>query len=292
MKKDGLPAKPKSNQQVLEVMKNIQKQNDSNSKFKDENELKSEGEQVARLCNGMYYKSNQMHFDTFPGVAQCESEIVQMMINLYKGGDEECGLMDISDFDNIRNALWCHRFWAKDIKGITKPNVVTTSTFNHVVGQHCRFLDIELRIVKVDKNVKVTAKQFYNLIDKNTILLLCSSPDMHFGQFDPVKDIAKLAEEHGIGCHVDCTSASFIATFAEELKIEGVDAHFKTPGITTIGISTCRYGLGPFGASVILYKTRKLRRYQYFQTCSWNGGIYGTPTLSGSRYGSAIAGTW
>ena len=109
---------------------------------------------------------------------------------------------------------------------------------------------------------------------------------------DPVAKIAELAKYYGIGCHVDCSSASFITNFSDELDIGKFEAHFKTPGITSIGVSTSRYGLGPFGSSGLLYRTRQLRRYQYYTKCEWNGGTYCTPTLSGSRYGSAIVGTW
>jgi len=70
------------------------------------------------------------------------------------------------------------------------------------------------------------------------------------------------------------------------------EANFQSPGVTTIGVSTSKYGLGPYGTAVLLYGNRKLRRYQYYSTTKWNGGIYFTPNLTGSRYGSAVAGSW
>ena len=41
-----------------------------------------------------------------------------------------------------------------------------------------------------------------------------------------------------------------------------------------------------------MYKTRKLRKYQYYSCSHWNGGLYVTPNMTGSRYASAMAFTW
>lgn len=46
------------------------------------------------------------------------------------------------------------------------------------------------------------------------------------------------------------------------------------------------------GVSALLYKTKELRRFQYFCSSSWNGGIYATPNSLGSRSGIPIAGAW
>jgi sphinganine-1-phosphate aldolase len=70
------------------------------------------------------------------------------------------------------------------------------------------------------------------------------------------------------------------------------DAHFGTPGITTIGVSVSKYGLGFTGTAVLLYRTRKLRKCQYYCFSTWNGGMYATPNLAGSRYSTAISASW
>lgn len=95
-----------------------------------------------------------------------------------------------------------------------------------------------------------------------------------------------------MGCHVDCNNSSFLLNFESDLYVDESGASFQTDGVSSIGVSTSKYGLGPAGTAVLLYKTRKLRRYQYYCDSKWNGGIYFSPNLTGSRYGSAIAGTW
>jgi glutamate/tyrosine decarboxylase-like PLP-dependent enzyme len=55
---------------------------------------------------------------------------------------------------------------------------------------------------------------------------------------------------------------------------------------------THKYGFGPKGSSVVLYRSKALRRYQFFHVPDWPGGIYASPTASGSRSGALIAATW
>lgn len=53
-----------------------------------------------------------------------------------------------------------------------------------------------------------------------------------------------------------------------------------------------QYGYAPKGSSIILYRNKKYRHYQYTITTDWPGGIYGSPTINGSRAGGIIASCW
>ena len=53
-----------------------------------------------------------------------------------------------------------------------------------------------------------------------------------------------------------------------------------------------QYGFAPKGTSVILYRNAELRSYQFFAVADWPGGIYGSPTVAGSRSGYLIACCW
>lgn len=56
--------------------------------------------------------------------------------------------------------------------------------------------------------------------------------------------------------------------------------------------SPVQYGYAPKGSSVILYSEEKYRQYQFFVAPDWQGGIYASPTISGSRPGGIIAACW
>jgi hypothetical protein len=53
-----------------------------------------------------------------------------------------------------------------------------------------------------------------------------------------------------------------------------------------------KYGYAAKGASVILYRSPSLRRHQFFVATGWSGGIYPSPSMTGTRPGGAIAAAW
>jgi len=42
----------------------------------------------------------------------------------------------------------------------------------------------------------------------------------------------------------------------------------------------------------VLFKTKELRRYMYFVSTDWPGGVYASPTIAGSRPGALVACCW
>jgi sphinganine-1-phosphate aldolase len=46
------------------------------------------------------------------------------------------------------------------------------------------------------------------------------------------------------------------------------------------------------GTSVLLYRDSSYRAHQWFTFTDWPGGIYATPTITGSRAGGVIAACW
>ena len=124
-------------------------------------------------------------------------------------------------------------------------------------------------------------------------MLVSSSPEYPYGNFDPTPEIAALAEKWGVGCHSDCCLGGFVNPFTEEAGYQLSNLYdFRVKGITSISCDPHKYGLGPKGVSVLLFRNQNLRKYQFFANARWNGGIYATTTIAGSRPGNVIAGTW
>merc|ERR1712147_504598 len=49
---------------------------------------------------------------------------------------------------------------------------------------------------------------------------------------------------------------------------------------------------GPKGVSVLMFANREWRKHQFFAYGRWNGGLYATTTIAGSRPGNIIVATW
>jgi glutamate/tyrosine decarboxylase-like PLP-dependent enzyme len=67
---------------------------------------------------------------------------------------------------------------------------------------------------------------------------------------------------------------------------------FSLPGVTSMSADLHKYGYAAKGASVILYKTKDLRRPQFFAYTDWPGGIYASATMAGTRPAGPIAAAW
>lgn len=62
--------------------------------------------------------------------------------------------------------------------------------------------------------------------------------------------------------------------------------------MTSISCDPHKYAYGPKGCSLLFFRDKQLRNYQFFSNTEWNGGIYATTCIAGSRPGAVIAGTW
>jgi len=147
---------------------------------------------------------------------------------------------------------------------------------------------------------KVDLKAVKRAINGNTIMIVGSTINFPDGNQDDIEGLGKLAAKYKIGLHVDCCLGSFIVPYLEKAGLSGgvggkyklAPFDFRVPGVTAISCDTHKYGFAPKGSSVIMYRDSDLRRYQYYVNPDWSGGVYASPSLSGSRPGAIIAGTW
>jgi sphinganine-1-phosphate aldolase len=130
------------------------------------------------------------------------------------------------------------------------------------------------------------------LINANTVALVGSAGNYPYGLIDPLDKLSDLALKHGLGFHVDGCLGGFILPWVEKLGYSIPTFDFRLPGLTSMSADTHKFGYALKGTSVILYRNKRLRRYQFFQVPDWPGGLYASPSMTGSRSGGLIASTW
>lgn len=176
---------------------------------------------------------------------------------------------------------------------MTHPNIVCSETAHCAFDKSGFYLGIEIRKVPITKDFCADLQGFKRLIDSNTICLVASAPEYAFGNYDPIEEIAALAASYGIGCHSDCCLGSYVNPFIVELGFKlAYNFDFGVPGVTSISCDPHKYAYGPKGCSILMFREKSLREYQFFVSTDWNGGIYTTISVAGSRSGAIIAGTW
>ncbi|XP_013922223.1 PREDICTED: sphingosine-1-phosphate lyase 1 [Thamnophis sirtalis] len=155
------------------------------------------------------------------------------------------------------------------------------------------YFRIKIVRIPLTELMQVDVKAMKKAITKNTAMLVCSSPQFPHGSIDPIEEVAKLALKYDIPLHVDACLGGFLIVFMEKAGFPLPQRFdFRVKGITSISADTHKYGYAPKGSSVIMYSDMKYRHHQFFIAPDWQGGIYPSPTIAGSRPGCLIAACW
>lgn len=242
---------------------------------------------------GKFALSNPLHADVFPGVRKMEAEIVRMTVTLFHGNEEQCGCITSGGSESILMAVKAMRDWGRDVKGINKAEIVACVTAHAAFSKAADILGMKLRQVKMDpETCKVNLSAMRRAINGNTVMLVASAPGFPHGIIDDVEGVAALGRRHGVPVHVDCCMGGFLLPFMERAGYPLAPFDFRVPGVTSISADTHKYGNAPKGSSVVMYRSGAFRHHQYFTKMDWPGGIYGTPTVPGSRPGGSVAVCW
>ena len=252
------------------------------------------GDEVAEVLKEAYttaFYTNGLGPAAFKSLKKFESEVISMTADLLHY-PEAAGNMTSGGTESILMAVKTARDWARAEKGVTDPQVVVPITAHPAFDKAAHYLDVEIVHTPLRDDLRADVEAMRRAITENTVLLAGSAPCYPFGVIDPISDIAALAAERGLLCHVDACLGAYLLPFAARLGHSVPPWDFRVPGVTSISADLHKDGYSARGASVVLYRDRELRRHQFFAVSDWPGGLYGSPTLAGSRPGGAIAAAW
>jgi len=252
--------------------------------------------EVSDLASDVYKIAawtNPLHPDAFPGLRKMEAEVVSMAQNLFHGGDNACGCVTTGGTESIILACKTYRDLARDTKGVEVGEILAPGTAHAAFDKAADLLGIRIKHVPVDEvSRRVDVRAMKRMITRNTIMLVGSAPQFPHGSIDDIEAIAELGLKYNIPVHVDACLGGFLLAFMEDAGFNVRPFDFRVKGVTSISADTHKYGYAPKGSSVVLYSNTSLRYYQYFCYPDWPGGIYGTPTITGSRAGGIVAACW
>jgi len=241
---------------------------------------------------GKWGFANPLHPGIHPALRQMDSEVVQMIINMYNGGPECCGAFTTGGTESILMAIKAYRDWARAEKGITDPNIVICNSAHAAFDKAGKYFNVFVKHARTNDAMEIDLKHMKSLIDGNTIAIVGSCCQYSHGTIDPIEDMAKIALSKNIGLHVDCCLGGFLVPFMDRAGFPLRPFDFRVKGVTSISCDPHKYGFAPKGSSVVMFSSKQLRHFMYCYLTKWSGGIYATPTLSGSRAGGPVAATW
>lgn len=241
----------------------------------------------------IHSQSNPLHADVWPSATKFESEIVSMCANMLGGeGQGVCGTVSSGGTESIMLAMKTYRDWARDTKGIAKPEMIAPVTAHAAFDKASQYFGIKMVKVPVDADSRADVNAVRRAISRKTVVIVGSAPSFPHGAIDPIQEISELAHRHNIGFHTDACLGGFVLPWAEKLGYNVPPFDFRLPGVTSISVDTHKYGYAAKGTSVVLYRSKDLRHYQYYTASEWPGGLYFSPTFAGSRPGALSAACW
>jgi glutamate/tyrosine decarboxylase-like PLP-dependent enzyme len=249
--------------------------------------------EVAKDAYLRFFSENALNPMTFPSLRRFETEVLAMTQELFHAPEGAGGSMSSGGSESLLLAVKTARDWARATRpDIKEPEMLLPVTAHPALPKAAHICGVKAVLVPTRADFTADVDAAKALFTDRTILVVGSAPQYPHAVMDPIADLAALAASRGVLCHVDACFGGFFLPWVEKLGHEVPAWDFRVPGVTSISADLHKYAYAAKGASTIIYRTKALRRHQYFVHADWPGGLFGSPSVLGTRPGGAIAAAW
>jgi sphinganine-1-phosphate aldolase len=232
---------------------------------------------VAKEAFTTFFSENALNPMAFPSLRRMETEVIAMTLGLLNAPDCAAGSMTSGGSESLLLALKTARDWARaERPNVTHPEVLLPVTAHPALFKAAHMLGLRITVVPTAPGFGADAAAARKLVTDDTILVVGSAPQYPHGIIDPIAELAAIAHERGILCHVDACFGGFMLPWVEKLGHPVPPFDFRVQGVTSISADVHKYGYAAKGASTVLYRTRALRRHQFYVHADWPGGLFVT----------------
>ncbi|HEX3461426.1 MAG TPA: aminotransferase class V-fold PLP-dependent enzyme [Acidimicrobiales bacterium] len=264
---------------------------------------------LLQRASNLYSAENALNTMVFPSLGWMQHDIVTITAGLLGAdrmaetgdpaadgesvGSNVRGYLTSGGTESLLQATKTARDWGRgQARPVEHPNMVLATSAHAAFEKAAHYFDVESRRIPVGTDFRADPDAMAGAVDDNTVMVVGSAPSYPQGVIDPIPALAGLAAERGILCHVDACLGGFILPFLEQLGHVTKPWDLSVPGVTSISADLHKYGYASKGVSVVLYSSRDLARLQPFITTNWLGGLYGSPSMAGTRPAGPIAAGW
>jgi sphinganine-1-phosphate aldolase len=251
-----------------------------------------EAHAVVEAVAQMFLHDNALNTQAFPSLGRIQSDVVRITADLLHGDGDVAGFMTSGGTESILCAVKAARERGREERGIVDPEMVVPASAHAAFHKAAHYFGIRLHKVPVRDDWRADADAMATLVGPNTVLVVGSAPQYPQGVIDPIPELAAVASEAGASFHTDACMGGFLLPFVEELGHDVPPWDFRVDGVTTISADLHKLGYAPKGASVVLHRTKALRRHQTFVFDDWLGGFYASSGMQGTRSALPMATAW
>ncbi|MET0726079.1 MAG: aminotransferase class V-fold PLP-dependent enzyme [Leifsonia sp.] len=228
---------------------------------------------------------------TFTSIAVMERELVGFARRVLHGDDDVVGTVTSGGTESCLLAVKTARDAWRAAGGTGVPRLVAPTTVHAAFHKAAHYFGLDLDLVPVDVETGApSVSAIAARLDSAVAIVVVSAPSYPTATLDPIAEVAAIAAERGIACHVDACIGGFALPRWRGGSVPAWD--FRIPGVTSLSADLHKYGYAPKGVSVLLQRGRDRQRMQYFATTRWPGYPVVNPTLLGSKSAGPLAASW
>lgn len=240
-----------------------------------------------------YSGENALNTSAFPSLRRMQQDVVDIVAGWVHGDDMTAGFMTSGGTESLVLVVRAAKARAeREGRQLPSMNMVLPTSAHAALEKGADYFGVESRRIPVTDDWRADVDAMRAAVDENTILVVGSAPSYPQGVIDPIADIAHIAKEFNINCHVDACMGGVTLPFLERLGETFAPWDFRCDGVTSISIDLHKYGYTSKGAGVLLHRDKTLRNDQVFMTDNWLGGMYGSSGILGTKSGGPIASAW
>ena len=240
-----------------------------------------------------FYHKSGLDFTVYPSLLKMENDVIDFAIKHLGGDENSAGSFASGGTESIILAVKTARDYMRKKKKIKSPEMIAPETAHAAFHKAAHYLGVKLVQTPVDPvTMKAIPEEVEKAITKNTILIVGSAPCYSHGVIDPIEEMSEIARRHDILFHTDACMGGFILPLMRDLGYNVPPFDFSLPGVTSISMDLHKYAYAPKGASVVLYRSKELRKFQYFACSRWTGYTMINTTIQSTKSGGPLAAAW
>ncbi|CAC5390057.1 SGPL1 [Mytilus coruscus] len=240
-----------------------------------------------------FLHENALNPMVFPSLRKMETEIVSMTAAMLNGDQDVVGFVTSGGTESNLMAVKTYRDMARKSRpNIRLPEIIAPITVHPTIDKAAHYFGLKVIHTPVGDDFRADVQAMKEAINENTVMLVASAPQFCHGIIDPIKELSDLAVAKGLPLHVDGCFGGFMLPWVEKLGYNIPPFDFRLPGVSSISADVHKYGYSVKGSSVIVYRNAEIRKHQIYTYPEWPGGLYGSPSMAGTRGGGTIASAW
>jgi len=167
---------------------------------------------LAREAAAAVQSLNALDPTTFPSIAAMEGDVVGFARTMLHGDEDVVGSVTSGGTESCLLAVKT----ARDLRDAAAGErggpltIVAPSTVHAAFEKAAHYFGLELVRVPVGTDGIVSSDAIVSAIDDRTALVVASAPSYPFAAMDPVAEVAGIAADRGVPCHVDACIGGWV----------------------------------------------------------------------------------